>query len=64
MKITFLSYCNIQVASADGLKTYEHQAGETVTVPTDLATYFLNAGIAQPAQTEKASKVKGETATK
>lgn len=64
MKITFRSYGNIQLASADGLKTYEHQAGETVTLPEDIATQFIASGVAIPAVAERATKSKGETATK
>lgn len=64
MRITFTSYANLQIATADGLKTYEFQVGETATVPEDIAAQFLASGVAEPAKAEKAVKPKGETATK
>lgn len=64
MKITFKSYGNHSTATADGLRSYEFQAGETVSVPEDVAAYFIGAGIAVPATAERATKSKGETATK
>lgn len=64
MKITFRSYGHIQLATAEGVKSYEHQAGETVTLPEDVATQFINSGVAIPAVAERTTKAKGETATK
>ncbi len=64
MKITFIAYGNIQLATADGLKTFEHQAGDTATLPEDIAAQFIASGVAQPAKAERTVKAKGETATK
>jgi hypothetical protein len=64
MKITFNSYGNYQIATADGPQSYEYQAGTTASVPEDVAAYFIGAGVAVPATAERATKSKGETATK
>lgn len=64
MKITFTAYGNIQTATADGLKTFEYEAGETVTVDAEVAALFIQSGVAIPAAVERAVKPKGETATK
>lgn len=64
MKITFVSDANLHLASAEGPTSYEFKAGDTASVPADIATYFINGGYAKPAGSEKASKAKGETATK
>lgn len=64
MRITFTSYGNIQAATAEGLKTFEHEAGETVTLPEDIAALFIQHGVARPAAAERAVKAKAETATK
>lgn len=64
MKISITADHAIQIAGADGLKEYAFKAGETVTVPDDIATLFIAAGAAEPAKAERATKGKGETATK
>lgn len=64
MKLTFKSYGNIQTATADGITTYEFEAGKTADVPDDVAALFLASGVAEPAKAERTVKPKGETATK
>lgn len=65
MKILLTSDYSLQVGTADGITVYEGKAGETLTVPDDIAVMFFNAGAAEPVKaTEKATKAKGETATK
>ena len=64
MKITFTAYGNIQLAGENGLETYEFQAGDTATLRQDIATLFINQGIAKPVTSDRATKSKGETADK
>lgn len=64
MRIHFKSYGHVQLATAAGLKSYEHEAGSTVDVQDDVAALFINSGVAEPAKAERATKDKGETATK
>lgn len=64
MKITFTADAAIHLATADGPVVYDYKAGDTATVPADIAAMFISAGQAIPAAAEKASKAKGETATK
>ena len=65
MRITFNAYGNIQAATADGIQTFEHEAGATVELPADIAALFIESGVATPApKAERAVKAKGETATK
>lgn len=64
LRIKFTSYGNIQLATATGLETFEYQPGETAEVPNDVAALFIDAGVAAPVTTERATKPKGETATK
>ena len=64
MKIIFTADAALHIAKADGPAVYEYKAGETATVPDDIATLFINAGQAEPAKAERAVKAKGETATK
>ena len=65
MRIKFNAYGNIQAATAEGIVTHEHEAGETVELPADIAALFIASGVAEPApKAERAVKAKGETATK
>jgi len=64
MKLEFRSYGNIQTATADGLTTYEFEAGSTADVPDEIATLFINSGVAEPAKATRATKPAGEKATK
>lgn len=64
MKITFITDANLHLASAEGTKSYDFKAGETANVPADVAAYFINGGYAKAVGAEKATKAKGETATK
>lgn len=65
MKITFTAEGNIQLATAEGVVTHFYEAGQTVDLPEDIAALFLGQGVAERAKTaEKATKAKGETATK
>ena len=64
MKIVFITAASLQTATADELKTYEYNAGDTATVPDEIAALFIEAGQAEPAKAERAVKAKGETATK
>lgn len=56
VKITFTAYGNIQTATAEGLKSHEYEAGETVTVSDDLAVMFIQSGVAIPATSGKPTK--------
>lgn len=64
MKITFTTDASLHIATADGPQSYDYKAGDTATVPDDIAALFINAGQAEPVKTERAVKGKGETATK
>lgn len=64
MKLSFRSYGNIQVGSADGIKTYEFNVGDRPDLPEEVAVLFLQLGVAEPIKSETASKPKGEKATK
>lgn len=48
MRVHFTDYGNIQAATADGTRTFEHQAGESVDLPADIAALFIQHGVAQP----------------
>ena len=65
MKILLTNDYSLHIGTAEGVVVYEGRAGETLTVPDDVAVLFFNAGAAEPVKTaEKAVKTKGETATK
>lgn len=64
MKIKFISDAVLNLATADGPVDYRHAAGEIATVPEDIAAIFIGQGIAEPIAAERATKSKGETATK
>lgn len=64
MKITFTADAFVQLATAEGVKEYRGVAGETLSVPEDIAAHFIGLGQAEPAKAERAVKAKGETATK
>lgn len=64
VKITFTTDAQLHLATGDGPIEYDFKAGETASVPADIAALFINAGQAQPAAAEKATKAKGETSTK
>jgi hypothetical protein len=64
MKLIFIADASLHIAGADGFKAYDYKAGETATVPDDIAAMFIAAGHATPAKAERAVKAKGETATK
>jgi hypothetical protein len=64
VKLKFTTDATLNLATGDGPVTYDFKAGETATVPADIAAMFISAGQAEPVAAEKATKAKGETATK
>lgn len=64
MRITFIIDAFVQLATGEGVKEYRGVAGETLSVPEDVASHFIELGQAEPAKAERAVKSKGETATK
>ena len=64
MKIVLTADTALHIANADGVAVYEGKAGDTLTVPADIAALIIGSGQATPAAAEKASKAKGETNTK
>ncbi|HAM24919.1 MAG TPA: hypothetical protein DCM51_05110 [Actinobacteria bacterium] len=59
-----LDYC-VQVGDADGVKSHQFRAGETVEVADEgLASVLLSQGAAQPVKAEKATRARGEKAVK
>lgn len=65
MKILLTADYSLHVANADGAHIYGGAKGETIDVPADIAALFVEAGVAEGVKaSERASKAKGETATK
>jgi hypothetical protein len=65
MKLLLTADYEIQLATADGTIVHGGKAGDTITVPEDVAALFITAGVAEGVKsTERATKAKGETATK
>jgi hypothetical protein len=61
VKILLTYDYSLQLATADGIKVYEGKAGDTLTLPEDIAALFISAGAGEAV---KVVKAKGETATK
>ena len=64
MKITMLTAHEIEVGNADGIRTYNGSAGQTLDFPAEIAAMFLASGAARPADAERATRAKGEKATR
>ena len=65
MKLILTADYEVHLATADGSVVYGGKTGETITVPADIAELFITAGVAEGVKSaERATKAKGETATK
>ncbi|MEI6724611.1 MAG: hypothetical protein WCN81_00135 [Actinomycetes bacterium] len=66
MRVLFTQFGNLQFASAEGLTSYRHEAGEIVDLPEHVGAMFIKTGVAVPAPAEprNATKPMGEAADK
>lgn len=65
MKLLLNADYEVQIVTAEGNAVYGGKAGETIIVPQDVAALFIEAGVAEGVKSsERATKNKGETATK